>query len=405
MYFCGPTVYQRAHIGNARAVRARDVAARLARAPRLRGDARPQHHRHQRQDLRRRAGRERGARRATRRGGTSRTRDRPRPRHARRRCRQATEAIPSIVAFIEKLVERGHAYEVEGDVYFRVATRSPTTAASRGSGSTTWRRGAESAQGGSARLRALEGEQAGRGHVVGLAVGRGRPGWHIECSVMAEEHSAPSSRSTAAASTSSSRTTRTSSRSRVALGHDFARIWMHNGMLSMRGGEKMSQVARQRRLAPRRHRPLGPRGRAAASSSRATGASRSTSPRRRSSRRARSSRRSATSSARRASRSGTGPRSRRRSTTTSTRRRRSPCCTAGATTSCCGARSGSSASSRSPRRRRRRPSSPRSPSGGATRARRRTSPEADRLRDEIEAAGWEVRDVAEPPGFRLVRRS
>ena len=31
--------------------------------------------------------------------------------------------------------------------------------------------------------------------------------------------------------------------------------------------------------------------------------------------------------------------------------------------------------------------------------------ESDRLRDEIEAAGWEVRDVAEPPGFRLVRRS
>jgi len=30
---------------------------------------------------------------------------------------------------------------------------------------------------------------------------------------------------------------------------------------------------------------------------------------------------------------------------------------------------------------------------------------ADRLRDEIEAAGWEVRDVAEPPGYRLVPRS
>jgi cysteinyl-tRNA synthetase len=30
---------------------------------------------------------------------------------------------------------------------------------------------------------------------------------------------------------------------------------------------------------------------------------------------------------------------------------------------------------------------------------------ADRLRDAIAAAGWEVRDVAEPPGYRLVRRS
>jgi cysteinyl-tRNA synthetase len=31
--------------------------------------------------------------------------------------------------------------------------------------------------------------------------------------------------------------------------------------------------------------------------------------------------------------------------------------------------------------------------------------EADRLRDEIAAAGWEVRDVAEAPGYQLVRRS
>jgi cysteinyl-tRNA synthetase len=32
-------------------------------------------------------------------------------------------------------------------------------------------------------------------------------------------------------------------------------------------------------------------------------------------------------------------------------------------------------------------------------------PEADRLRGEIEAAGWEVRDTADPPFFRLVPRS
>jgi cysteinyl-tRNA synthetase len=31
--------------------------------------------------------------------------------------------------------------------------------------------------------------------------------------------------------------------------------------------------------------------------------------------------------------------------------------------------------------------------------------EADRLRDELAAAGWEVRDVADDPGFRLVRRT
>jgi len=36
---------------------------------------------------------------------------------------------------------------------------------------------------------------------------------------------------------------------------------------------------------------------------------------------------------------------------------------------------------------------------------RRDFEEADRLREQVEEAGWEVRDVAEPPGYRLVRRS
>ena len=49
-----------------------------------------------------------------------------------------------------------------------------------------------------------------------------------------------SSGSTAAGSTSSSRTTRTSARNRSSVGHPFARIWMHNGMLRFTG-EKMSK--------------------------------------------------------------------------------------------------------------------------------------------------------------------
>ena len=74
--------------------------------------------------------------------------------------------------------------------------------------------GAEPAEGGRSGLRALEGEQAGdRGHVVGVAWGGGRPGWHIECSAMAEEIFGLRSRSTAAGSTSSFPITRTRWRS------------------------------------------------------------------------------------------------------------------------------------------------------------------------------------------------
>ena len=72
----------------------------------------------------------------------------------------ATETIPEIVAFIAELVERGHAYEADGDVYFRVGS-CRSTARSRASGRTRWRtRTTEPAQGGPARLRALEGERS-----------------------------------------------------------------------------------------------------------------------------------------------------------------------------------------------------------------------------------------------------
>ena len=89
------------------------------------------------------------------------------PTTSRRRPRRARPDRP----LIDELVEGGFAYEVDGDVYFRVPSfpeygRLSRPAARPGGGA-----GAEPAQGGSARLRALEGEQAGRGHVVGLAVG------------------------------------------------------------------------------------------------------------------------------------------------------------------------------------------------------------------------------------------
>ena len=82
MYFCGPTVYARAHVGNARPFVIGMWLRSWLRARGLRGDARPQHHRRERQDLRRRAGRERRARRAGD-GVVPRGHRRPRARDAR----------------------------------------------------------------------------------------------------------------------------------------------------------------------------------------------------------------------------------------------------------------------------------------------------------------------------------
>ncbi len=86
----------------------------------------------------------------------------------------ATEEIDGIVALIAELVEGGHAYESGGDVYFRVASFE-------GYGKLSNRRpedmdqgeeaGRRVAEGEPARLRPLESPEGGRGHRLGLALG------------------------------------------------------------------------------------------------------------------------------------------------------------------------------------------------------------------------------------------
>ena len=115
---------------------------------------------------------------------------RPRARAAGREPR-ATEYVPEIVRSIEELVEREFAYAVDGDVYFRVARFPDYGQLSRPAPGRDGGGGAERAQGESARLRALEGDKEGEDTSWDSPWGRGRPGWHIECSVMAEEHLGP----------------------------------------------------------------------------------------------------------------------------------------------------------------------------------------------------------------------
>ena len=398
MYVCGPTVYARAHVGNARPFVLGDVAARVAARARLRrrcsSTTSPTS---TTRSTRRRPGASAelaGARDRV----VPRGHGRLRPRHARppaagdrldpgdRRVHRASSST------------RGFAYAVDGDVYFRVA-RDPGLRAALGSAARPGRgAGAERAQGGPARLRALEGEQGRRGHLRGTRRGgaAGPAGtssarrWPRSCS-------GRRSRSTAAGSTSSSRTTRTSSRSRSRSATSSRKIWMHNGMLRF-VGEKMSKSLGNVADDPRGAGRVGQGDAAALLPDRRTGASRSTSPRRRWRRRRRRSRRSATRSSasrgRRRKASGSG--SRRCSTTTSTRRTRSRSSTSGApraTSTCCGAGSRSSGSARSRSRSEAPPEAARARTrGGSRRARRSEFAEADRLRDELDAAGWDVRD-------------
>ncbi len=174
MYFCGPTVYAARARRERPAVRDRHVAAALAPRQRLRRHPRPQHHRRQRQDLRGRAGRERRARRQGERlvhPGHRRPGARPpRPRAEgdrvdpgdRRADRGADRARPRLRGRRRRLLPRR---ALPGLRRLLPAGSTRSRSGTRPGGR------AERAQGRPARFRAVEGAQAGRGHVVGLAVG------------------------------------------------------------------------------------------------------------------------------------------------------------------------------------------------------------------------------------------
>ena len=127
----------------------------------------------------------------------------------------AVETVVDQIAMIAELVESGFAYESDGDVYFRVTRYPDIRTAERAAPRSGRGAGAERTQGGPARLRPLEGDEARRGHVLGLALGSRTPGLaHRVLRHVGEAPRVRSSRSTAAGSTSSSPTTRTRSRNR-----------------------------------------------------------------------------------------------------------------------------------------------------------------------------------------------
>src|SRR3954467_15688129 len=102
----------------------------------------------------------------------------------------ASETIDGIVDLIRALLDRGNAYAVDGDVYFRVRSDP-------GYGALSHRRGADMDQGegveGADRkedpldFALWKAQKPDEDTAWDAPWGRGRPGWHIECSAMAEQ--------------------------------------------------------------------------------------------------------------------------------------------------------------------------------------------------------------------------
>jgi len=156
---------------------------------------------------------------------------------------KATDHIQQMIEMIEKLIETGHAYASEGDVYFSVRSFPAYGKLSRhdiadlrtGEGNETDDRKRDSVD-----FALWKAAKPGEPHWTS-PWGQGRPGWHIECSVMAREYLGdgfdihgggsdlifPHHENEIA-------------QSEAATGRTFAQLWMHNGMLNL-SGEKMAK--------------------------------------------------------------------------------------------------------------------------------------------------------------------
>ncbi len=156
----------------------------------------------------------------------------------------ASETMDAIVDYIEALIDGGHAYESGGDVFFRVRS-DPAY------GSLSHRRLDDMDQGeeveGSERKHDPLDFALWKAHKPGEDTswespwGRGRPGWHIECSAMAESllgvgfdiHGGGSDLLFPHHENEAAQT-------RAARGGELARMWVHNGMIQSTG-EKMAK--------------------------------------------------------------------------------------------------------------------------------------------------------------------
>jgi cysteinyl-tRNA synthetase len=149
----------------------------------------------------------------------------------------AVETVPDQIAMIEELVERGYAYESDGDVYFRV-TRYPDYGRLSGQRLDQVAEQEPNPRKEDPRDFALwKANKPGEDTSWESPWGPGRPGWHIECSAMSEKHLGPEFEIHGGGLDLVFPHHENEIAQSRALDHPFAQIWMHNGMLTFSGEE------------------------------------------------------------------------------------------------------------------------------------------------------------------------
>ncbi len=158
---------------------------------------------------------------------------------------RATGHIPDMVALMELLVERGHAYAAGGDVYFDVRS-FPDYGSLTGQQLGDMQAAADTDT--DERKRDPRDFALWKAHKDGEPAtaswptpwGRGRPGWHLECSAMAERYLGPEFDIHGGGLDLRFPHHENEQAQSRAAGHGFARYWMHNSWVTL-GGEKMSK--------------------------------------------------------------------------------------------------------------------------------------------------------------------
>ncbi|MGQ9681284.1 MAG: cysteine--tRNA ligase [Anaerolineae bacterium] len=155
---------------------------------------------------------------------------------------RASGHIPEQIALVQRLIERGHAYEVNGSVYFDVSSW-PTY------GKLSGRRVEELLTGARVEINPEKRhpadfalwKRAEPQHILRWASpwGEGYPGWHVECSAMAARYlGLPFDIHGGGVDNKFPHHEAEVAQTEAAYASDLARIWMHNGMVTV-GGEEM----------------------------------------------------------------------------------------------------------------------------------------------------------------------
>jgi len=247
MYVCGPTVYDYAHIGNARPVIVFDVLFRLLRH--IYGDAHVTYVRNI-TDVDDKINARAAESGITIRELTEKTAAQFHEDVAALGCLaptvepRATEHIAQMIAMIEKLISVGHAYAAEGHALYDVSSKKDYGKLSRRSLD-------EMIAGARVEIAPYKKNpmdfvlwKPSEAHEPGWDSpwGRGRPGWHIECSAMSEKTLGETFdiHGGGVDLTFPHHENEIAQSEGAHGGHPFAKIWMHNGFLQVEG-EKMSK--------------------------------------------------------------------------------------------------------------------------------------------------------------------